>query len=128
MNRATIFEIIRFGAVGASVAALQLVLVFMLTDMFGMWYLIASVLSYSIAIVVNFTLQKFFVHKHMEKDAIKSQFVKYVLLGFFCLALNTVGMYTLVTYLGVPYLYAQALIVGMLAIFTFVMHRFVIFV
>lgn len=128
MNRATFFELIRFGAVGAFVAGLNLVLVFTLTDIVGIWYLLASVLSYVIAIIVNFTLQKFFVHKHMEKNTIKTQFVKYVLLGLLCLVLNTVGMYILVTGISVPYLYAQALIIGLLAMFTFTMHRFVIFI
>lgn len=127
MNKA-FFELIRFGAIGASVALFHLAFVFILTDIVGIWYLYASAVSYTIAITVNFILQKFFVHKHMEMLTVGTQFLKYVLLGFFCLVLNTVGMYLLVTLASVPYIYAQAFIIGLLAIFTFTMHRLFIFV
>ncbi len=120
-------QFLRFGFVGASVSIAHLALVYLLTDIVGVWYLYSTIISYSIATIINFFLQKFYVMRHMDVAGTHIQFVKYVLLALVCLALNTFGMYMLVHMLGILYLYAQVLVIGGLTIFTFFVSRTYVF-
>ena len=127
MIRPGVAEFIRFGLVGGFVTVVHMLLVFVLTDLIGVWYLYASVISYIIAMMLNFIMQKLYVRKSVGTHAIPTQFAQYVMLAVFCLILNTLGMYGLVNIMFVQYLYAQALVLGLLALFTFFMYRTLIF-
>lgn len=120
-------QFLRFGLVGAFVSGVHLVLVFLLTDFFGVWYLYSTIISYTLATVINFTLQKVYVMRNRDVSQSHIQFVKYVLLVLFCLLINTLGMYAFVGFLGVSYLYAQVYMTVGLAIFTFFISRSYVF-
>lgn len=120
-------QFLRFGFVGAVVASAHLVFVFLLTDVVGVWYIYSTIISYIVATGINFFLQKFYVMRHSEMSGAHIQFVKYVLLALLSLLINTAGMYTLVQFLGVPYFYAQVLVIGFLAVVTFAVSRTYIF-
>ena len=120
-------QLFRFGVVGALVSVMHLLLVFFLTDIVGVWYLYSTVISYVVATISNFFFQKFYVMRHMETSETHIQFVKYILLALLCLLINTVGMYALVELLHIPYVYAQILVLGFLAAFTFIVSRTYVF-
>lgn len=120
-------QFLRFGVVGGLVSGAHFVLVFFLTDIVGVWYLYSTIISYILATIGNFYLQKFYVMRHVEKNETHIQFVKYVLLALLCLLINTVGMYVLVELLDMVYLFAQVLVIGFLAVFTFIVSRTYIF-
>lgn len=120
-------QFIRFGLVGACVSGMHLVFVFFLTDIVGVWYLYSTVISYVLVTCMNFFLQKFYVMRHMDMSETHIQFVKYILLAVLCLGLNTLGMYTLVEWAHIPYLYAQVVVIGLVAAFTFFVSRSYIF-
>lgn len=120
-------QLFRFGVVGALVSVMHLLLVFFLTDIVGVWYLYSTVISYVVATISNFFFQKFYVMRHTETSETHIQFVKYILLALLCLLINTVGMYALVELLHIPYVYAQILVLGFLAAFTFIVSRTYVF-
>ncbi len=128
MNRATFFEIIRFGGVGAFVAVMHLILVFVLTDIVGIWYLYASSISYTFAIIINFVLQNFFVWQNAKQTSVKKQFQYFVLLALVSLGLNTTGMYTLVHFFDWNYMFTQIFMIVILSIGIFLINRRYIFV
>lgn len=124
MKTLTLFS--KFLSAGALVALGHLGLVFVLTDIFGFWYLFSTIASYTIAIVVNFTLQHYFVFK-TEANPDKRRFLLFSLLSLVHLTLNTFLMYVLVSMLSFNYLLAQALILVALSCTTFLVNRHLIF-
>lgn len=127
MQLNNIFQFIRFGIVGVFVAGLHFVLVYALTDILGMWYLYATTISYIVAMILSFVIQKFYVMKKEGIEKIHTQFIKYVGLAILCMGINAISMFGLVEFLYVPYLYAQIIVLSILALFTFFMYRTYIF-
>jgi putative flippase GtrA len=127
MRNDTVIEIGKFILVGGSIAVLHLLFVYFLTSVIGWWYLTSTIVSYSIALVLNFVLQKFFVRKNNDTSVMGPQFIYFTLLSLTNLGLNVLAMYIFVSLFLWPYLLAQALIVGSLAAATFFINRTFIF-
>jgi len=127
MNRATLFEIIRFGWVGVMVMLFHMILVYLLTEIFEWWYLTAVTFSYTCSLIINFLFQKYYVWLNFSSSTIKKQAHLFIWLALICLALNTFFMFLLVSILGLYYMVAQICVVGMLSILTFHVNRKYIF-
>jgi putative flippase GtrA len=117
---------VKFGFAGGVVALTHVAFVFVLTDILGFWYLTASVVSYTCAIVLNFLLQKFFVSNVAHTRSAHTQFLYYVISSLVLLALNTLLMYISVSVLQVHYIVAQIGILLLLSIVTYRLnHNFI---
>lgn len=127
MTTQTAVEICKFLFVGGSVTVLHLAFVYFLTSILGMWYLLSSSLSYVCAVIINFFLQKYFVQMNKNTDTIKTQFVMFAGFALFCLGLNTIFMYMLVSIFDWQYLFAQAVVLLTLSVATFFVNRHFIF-
>jgi putative flippase GtrA len=127
MIRHTALEALRFTLVGGTVALLHLVFVYFLTSILGWWYLYSVIFSYTGAIMLNFTLQKFFVRKNHATEKIKSQFVAYAIISVGFLGINTLIMYLFVSIFLWQYLVSQALVIFTLSALTFLINRHFIF-
>ncbi len=125
--RNTITQIIRFLIVGVCVVVVNLFLLHTLTEFFHLWYLLSSVISYLLAVMLNFILQKFWVFSHLSLDTLRKQAVSYGIVSVIYLGCNTLFMYISVDYLHIRYLWAQAGITLVLSVVNFFVNRMVIF-
>lgn len=120
-------EALKFACAGGLVTFLHIIFVYFLTSILGFWYLYSVIFSYSLAIILNFILQKFFVRMDMAIHMIKTQFVVYIIMSLIHLVLNAFFMYVLVSVLLMPYIYAQIVILCVLSVLTFFINRNFIF-
>ena len=120
-------QIVRFLVAGTSIAVLDLVILTILTEVFGWWYLLSSVVAYVISLVTNFFLQKHWTFGDSQFAGLQRKIGLFVLNALLNLFLNSVLMYTLVDILSVWYILAQALVMAGLAIMNFMVYRLIIF-
>ncbi len=120
-------SVIKFLATGIFVFLFNLVVLSLFTEAFKIWYLVSSVVSYALSVVLNFTLQKFWVFENSSNEKTKRQFIFYLFVSCTCLILNTFFMYLLVDYARIHYLISQAFITAALATLNFFINRNFIF-
>lgn len=120
-------KLIRFIIAGGFVALTQIYVLYILTDIFLIWYLYSSMLSFVYACVSSFFLQKFWAFKDYEKKNALAQFVKFVIVAVIGISINTTFMYLLVDLIGLWYVFSQFVTGIIVAIINFLIYKFFIF-
>jgi glycosyltransferase involved in cell wall biosynthesis len=125
-NRAsTHAQFVRTIMAGGVAALFQLLLIYVLTEYFDIWYAFSIAIGFLCALSINFLLLKLIFVGGGRKTT--REFLLYISLAFFNLFLNELVTYLLVEDLHVWYMLAQFLIVGTLAITNFLLYRSYIF-
>lgn len=120
-------QIIRYIISGGTAALVNLVLLYVLTDVFKIWYLFSSTLAFAVAFFVSFYLQKFWTFRDKGKEKIYQQVGFYFIIAIANLGLNAALMYLSVDILKIWYLLAQILVSGIIAVESFLIYKFLIF-
>ena len=118
---------IRYVIAGTTAAAFDIFLLFLLADIFGIWYLTASVLAFVAAFFLGFSLQKFWTFKCRDLSVMHEQMFFYFISGILGLCINSAGMYIGVDIAHLHYLLTQILVGMFLAGFSFVFSYYITF-
>lgn len=119
--------LVRFFISGGSAAVVLLTLLYIFTDIVGLWYLASSVLAFLGAFMVSFTLHKFWTFADSNLQRAPTQAAAHFTAGLINLGLNTGFLYLLVDYAGVHYLVSQIIVSGSIAIVSFFVYKHFIF-
>ncbi len=102
-------------------------LLYVFTEFFKLWYVLSSALGYALGIIVNFTLQKFFVFRFEQKDKAHRQFILFFFVNLVSLGLNSFGMFFFVEKIGLYYLVAQIVVSGIIAVLSYFSYKLIVF-
>jgi dolichol-phosphate mannosyltransferase len=117
----------RFLIAGSMGAIVNLSVLYIFTDILGVWYLYSSVSAFIGSFFVSFLLQKFWTFRDHSKDNIHKQASLYFLVLLCGLGLNTLILYFLVEYGGLHYLPGQVMSAAIVAAFSYSAYRHFIF-
>ncbi len=120
-------KIVRFIIAGGSVALSQILFLYILTEFFDLWYLLSSTFSFVYAVIASFILQKYWAFRDKSKEGIVSQFIKFIIVGFIGIFINTVSMYFWVDIVGIWYVVSQFITGFIIAVINFLIYKFFIF-
>lgn len=120
-------KIIKFLFIGGITTVFLFLVLYILHDIFGIWYVSASTIAYTFTTILGFTLQKFWTFKNKSTEKIKLQFIAYSLLALVNFFANILLMYTFVEILHIHYLIAQFFVLGFIALWDFLLYSFFIF-
>ena len=126
-NKISFTELGRFVLVGAVASATHLGILYILTEFSPLWYLPSAVIGFGFGFLVSFILQKHWTFNASSSRGTKRQLIQYFLWQVSSLALNTAGLVMLVEFFGMWYLHAQVFLLGVLALSTFFLSKYVIF-
>ncbi len=118
-------KIVRYIISGGTAAVVDLVLLYLLTDVFGVWYITSSIIAFLVSFIVSFTLQKFWTFNDRSTDKIHSQAIIYLIVTSINLGLNTVGIFAFVHYFGFHYLASQIIVSILIAFESFYVYHLV---
>jgi dolichol-phosphate mannosyltransferase len=110
-----------FAIAGTVATAINLGLLYILTEKAGIYYLISAAIAFLAGVTASFFINEkwtFHVFKHPTLE-----YEKYVFVNFCILIGNLIILTTLVTYFGMWYMFAQALAVMFLGILNFVIEK-----
>lgn len=119
--------LLRYLVAGITGAATQIGLLYVFTDIVGLWYLYSSIFSFLTAIIVSFLLQKFWTFADKNTNKMHHQFGKYMVVAILGLLVNTLAMFLLVDLLFLWYILAQIITGAIIAVMNFLMYKFFIF-
>ncbi|MDO8590606.1 MAG: GtrA family protein [bacterium] len=121
------WKIVKYLISGGTAAMVNLVLLYILTDLFGVWYLTSGVIAFSAGFIVSFVFQKFWTFSDHRREVMHIQAGAYLVVGIVNLGLNTLFIYLLVTYAGFHYLWAQIVSGVVIACQSFFVYKHLIF-
>jgi putative flippase GtrA len=125
--KAQLFLLARYLFAGGTATATNLTLLFVFTDYFHWWYLASSTLAFVISGFVSFTIQKFVTFRDRTIDKIHHQAAMYIAFALFNVVANGGMMFSFVELTHVHYLLAQVFSGAVIATWSLVVYRYVIF-
>ena len=118
--------VLRYLIVGGSAGVSDLIVLYILHNLFGLHYLFSAVLAFVVAFLISFTFHKFWTFKsHDEKT--HRQLVLYFGNAMFSLVMNTILMYLFVDHLHIQVILSQIIVGLIVACFTFFISRNFVF-
>ncbi len=119
-------QIMRFGVVGVVCFLIDYGLMILLTEGFGMKYLISSGVSFCVSVVVNYILSLKFVFDtgHSKNNAV--EFVIFVALSVVGLGINQILMWVCVEKAGIHYMISKIGVTGVVMVYNFVTRKVVL--
>jgi len=121
------FTVIKYLISGGSSAFVQLALLYILTDIFKIWYLFSAVIAFIVAFFMSFLLHKFWTFLDNDMDVMHKQLFSYFVLAMINLGLNTLLMYFFVDVVHIWYFGAQFITSGLIAFSSFYLYKKIIF-
>lgn len=116
-------RIIRYLISGGVSVGVNLLVLYISTEWFGLWYLVSASIAYLVGFLVSFTLQKFWTFQNKSTDSLWKQAGIYFCIILVNLGINTVGMYVLVEQLHVWYVLAQFVLLALISIESYFLYR-----
>jgi putative flippase GtrA len=116
-------QIIRFGIVGVICTIIDFGLMIFLKEVAGVYYLIASGISFAVSVVANYLLSMKFVF-HGKKNASKmKEFILFVVLSVIGLGLNQVIMWAAVDGMKISYILSKVGATAIVMVYNFVTKK-----
>lgn len=120
-------RLLRFAIGGLSIALAQILLLYVLTEFAGLWYLISSAISFCFAVITSFLVQKYWAFRDNSKERALRQFLQFLAVALIGIVINTASMFFWVDLLGVWYVLAQIITGFIIMVVNFTIYKFVIF-
>lgn len=113
----------KFCLVGLSNTAIDFLVYLFLTRLFLVYFVLASVCSFLVAVTWSFIFNKYWTFRNEEKK-IKKQYLQFLFINISGLILNTFILYTLVTYLNFYDILAKIIAVTVVGFWNFSANRY----
>src|SRR3989344_6102230 len=109
--------LLRYLVAGLTGASTNIGLLYIFTDIFKIWYLYSSLLSFVVAVVLSFILQKFWTFNDGDVEKVHHQFTRFLGVALLAIVVNTISMYILVDIFKMWYIFAQIITGAVIAVF-----------
>ena len=120
-----LINIIKFSIVGVSNTLLNFV-IFILLNNIGINYILASIIAYSISIIISYFWNSRLVFKYDNKNK-KSILIKFIILNLIGLSINAVLMATLVGVLAIKKIVAMFIVSLLVMCINYILNKIWVF-
>jgi len=120
-------QIMKYLISGGTTAVVGLSSLYILTEFFGLWYLLSAVIAFILSFFTSFFLQKLWTFNDRSSHSTRWKMLQYLSIALVNIVLNTFLLYLFVEKLGLWYMLAQATIDIILATGSFFVYKFIIF-
>lgn len=116
----------KYSVIGGGTFLLDLSLLYVFTDFWGINYIVGAGLAFLIAVSINYTLSRTFVFKG-TKRGMKAGYINFLFIVGVGLLAVMGGMYVLVTLLGLGYLVSRVVVAVVTGFWNYLINLFVNF-
>lgn len=123
----TLIQIFRYLFVGGTAFVVDYVLLFVFTEFVHLHYLVASVFSFLISLIVNYLFCIFWVFHHNSSKSRISEFLVFLLIASIGLGLNTSIMYLFTDGLDLHYMLSKIISSFIVAFWNFFARKYFLY-
>ncbi|EJZ84640.1 GtrA family protein [Slackia piriformis] len=116
-------QFMKFGVVGVIAFVIDYGLLALLTELFGINYLVSATISFTASVVFNYVASMRYVFTHKEGMSRRREFIIFVVLSVIGLLINNGCMWAGVELLGVHYLLTKIVATAIVMIWNFVTRK-----
>lgn len=123
-------EIFRYGISGVTTTIINLYLLKVFID-FGMYYILANIISYIIGVIINYILNQKYVFSDSARGntiEAKKQFIKFLIMRIISLIIDTLLFYVAVSIFNFPVYWSRLILTIVMILATFILNKWFIFV
>ncbi len=118
-----IAQFMKFGVVGVIAFVIDYGLMVLLTEAFGVNYLISATISFTVSVVFNYVASMRYVFRHKEGMSRRREFVIFVVLSVIGLGINNALMWLGTGVLGISYLITKLFATAVVMLWNFVTRK-----
>jgi len=108
-RKRTAKEAVKYTLISFIGGALNLAILYSLTEFLGIYYVISAVIGFIAAGINNFTLNKVWTFKENLKDKYFKEYFYFLSISIFSYALGILILYLLTEFAGIFYIFSQAI-------------------
>lgn len=118
-----ISQFMKFGIVGVIAFVIDYGFMVLLTEVFGVPYLISTTVSFIISVIFNYFASMRFVFKRKDDISRRREFIIFVVLSVIGLVINDVFMWLMVDFLFIDYRISKIVVTFIVAVWNFVTRK-----
>ena len=118
-----IAQFMKFGVVGVIAFVIDYGLLALLTEVFGVNYLVSATISFTVSVIFNYLASMRYVFTHKEDMSRRREFVIFVVLSVIGLSINNLCMWAGVELFGIHYLITKIVVTAIVMIWNFVTRK-----
>ena len=118
-----IAQFMKFGVVGVIAFVIDYGLLALLTEAFGVNYLVSATISFAVSVIFNYLASMRYVFTHKEDMSRRREFAIFVVLSVIGLLINNACMWAGVELLGIHYLIVKIGATAIVMIWNFVTRK-----
>lgn len=120
-------EILRFYASGIVAGALGFIVLYILKEYMGLWYLWASMITDIVIYSTGFVLKKFWVFKRKNAKTLFREIPLFITMSGIFLLLDSSLMYFFVSFIGIQYILAKVFNAMLLSVISYLVNKNITF-
>lgn len=123
-----LIEFIRFGFVGGAMTVLSFALYYVFAEFFLMHYLLANIVSYTIAVVLSYFLNVRFSFRVEIQDKKENlvKLIRYFIMKLAFLGVDSIFLFVMVQWIGIGQYLSKIITTIVLTIFSFAVTRMIV--
>lgn len=121
LSKNIVKQILKFGVVGGGAFLIDYSLLFILTDIFHIYYLTSSVISFIVSFIFNYILSITWVFEAKKQDV--KQVVIFLILSLIGLGLNQIIMYLSVDIFKIYYMVSKLFATVIVMVYNFITRK-----
>lgn len=118
-----IAQFTKFGFVGALCFLIDYGIMVLLTEFFGVPYLLSCAIAFSVSVIVNYYLSMKYVFASRDDLSKQKEFVIFVVLSVIGLLLTELFMWLMVDKMSIHYMISKIVVTGIVMVFNFVTRK-----
>ena len=116
-------KIYRFILVGGLAFIIDFGILYILTDIFNLWYMISAMISFSVSTVFNYWASMRYIFSGRKNANKNTEFVIFVVLSVISLGINELGMFLMVSCMNIHYLFSKVVMTGIIMVWNFITRK-----
>ncbi len=121
--RKLIAQLMKFGVVGVIAFVIDYGLMVLLTEVFGVNYLVSATISFTVSVTFNYFASMRYVFRHKEGMSRRREFVIFVVLSVIGLLINDLVMWVGTGLFGISYLITKIAATIIVMVWNFVTRK-----
>jgi len=118
-----ILEFFKFAFVGLIGTFVNIIMLYLLTEGIGVYYMLSAVISFIFAMTSNFILNKIWTFNERIRLGVGKKYIQFSLVSIVALIVNLFFLYLLTEVFGVYYIISQVLAIGITLIINFLGNK-----